>query len=166
SRNPSPNTFNDKTVNTIATPGNTENQGAVVKYVWASFSIAPQVGIDGSAPTPRKFKAASAKIAFAKINVPCTIIGVIIVGNIYFSIMTTSLAPVELAASIYCTLPTNNATELTSVVITGQKAKVSEIKMFVMLPPRAATNDSANSNAGKASIPSIPRMIIKSSFLY
>src|SRR5699024_3322593 len=101
SRSPPPHSFNDKAVNTIATPANTEHQGAVVKYVWASFSIAPQVGIDGSAPTPRKLKAAPAKIAFAKINVPCTIIGVIILGNIYFSIMTTSLAPVDLAASIY-----------------------------------------------------------------
>src|SRR5262249_59356778 len=44
SRRPSPSRFNPRTVRKIASPGNTDNQGAVVIWSRASDNMLPQLG--------------------------------------------------------------------------------------------------------------------------
>ena len=68
--------LNAKTVINIAIPGKKGSHHLFAK-IWSllSASIAPQVGIWGGTPKPKKERAASAKITLATLNEAITIRG-------------------------------------------------------------------------------------------
>src|SRR5213593_985011 len=72
SRKPSPTRLNDSTVRKIARPGQIAIHDAVVRKRCAELSIEPHDGAGGCCPSPRNDSAASAMIAAAMDNVPCT----------------------------------------------------------------------------------------------
>src|SRR5262252_9813602 len=59
SRSASPRKLKDRTVNTSAKDGNTTMCGASNKWLRPSLSIAPQLGVGGAMPSPRKLSDAS-----------------------------------------------------------------------------------------------------------
>jgi len=83
SRNASPNRFVASTVNAMVVPGKmTSHHGGWNDCASTPPSMFPRLGVGGGTPTPRKLKAASAKIAEPRLTVAMTATGAIHCGAI------------------------------------------------------------------------------------
>src|SRR5262249_20687157 len=90
SRKPSPRRLRPSTVKKIASPGNTESQGAALIWSRASESMLPQLGKGGRMPSPRNDSAASARIAPPMPRVAITIKGPRMFGRTWVNMMRRS----------------------------------------------------------------------------
>ncbi len=89
------------TMTTIATPGNVDSHHAVLMNDRPSFSIAPQSGVGGRIPRPRKLSAAPAMMAPGMPSVTRTMIGADTLGRTCRKTMRRSPHPATRAASTY-----------------------------------------------------------------
>ena len=77
----SPRRLNASTVSMMATPGKSDNQGALVRKLCPPDTMFPQVGVGGPIPSPRKLKLASVRIAAPSRKLARTMIGATMLGK-------------------------------------------------------------------------------------
>src|SRR6185437_6348577 len=101
SRRPSPSRLRPSTVIMRAAPGMVIIQGASTMYCRPSAMMLPQVGVGGTAPTPRKDSVASVSTAYANRKESCTISGAIALGRMCRRRIRQCPAPAATAACTY-----------------------------------------------------------------
>ena len=91
--------LNASTTRLIATPGKIARYGAVSRFLRPSpLSIAPQVGVGGGVPSPKKLNAASMTMAFPSHTVAMTRIGANTFGSTWRATIRPGEAPRACAA--------------------------------------------------------------------
>src|ERR1700726_1568605 len=100
SRRASPRRLKARTAVMTASAGKITRCGASKRWLRASLSMAPQLGMGAMTPTPRKLSVDSARIAPAMAMVACTRMGWRIFGSRWRARMRASDAPSERAAGL------------------------------------------------------------------
>src|SRR5205085_9293220 len=89
------------TVRKIATPGTKAIHDALSRYCDPVRSIERQLGVGGTTPTPRNESDASVTSAVATPSVACTMIGAVILRQIWRRMIVTGETPTTRAAATY-----------------------------------------------------------------
>ena len=148
----------------IATLGAMDSQGSLNRYFLPRTTIRPQLAEGGWAPTPRKLKDASDRMAEGIFRVNSTIRDGRQLGRIWRNIMVHFFTPMERAASTYSFSFRERVWDRTIRAVLAQLTRLQAMKIFTSPPPMVYMTTIASSKDGKASITSASRMITKSVF--
>ena len=146
----------------MATLGAMESHGSENRYFLPRTTIRPQLALGGCAPTPRKLKDASDKIADGIFKVNSTIRDGMQFGRMCRNMMTHFFTPMLRAASTYSFSFKERVWERTMRAVPAQFTRLNAMKILIRPPPMVYMTTIASSSDGNASITSARRMMMKS----
>src|SRR5215472_18503889 len=162
SRKPSPSRLKPSTVTMIASPGRVARCGESRMYDKPKASVAPQLGVGGGTPRPRKLSAASVVIAVPMPSVASTSSGAAALGRMCPSTIRGPVSPITRAASTNSSCLSASALARTTRAKTVHCTRPTARITLPMPTSMIDTSASASSSGGNACTISTPRMMSRS----